>query len=145
MVFQKKNSASCSYELSWLHDKNLPLDLWAKAIQYACDMINYFPPSPDKEKSSFKILYHENPNVNYFGVFDSTCCVYISKYNWTNFIRKQKNYVFVGYDSHRKGWRWMDPEIKKFITSRDVVFDEISSYNSAQKTNSQEMILDVDQ
>ncbi|KAK3042181.1 hypothetical protein RJ639_001301 [Escallonia herrerae] len=27
-----------------------------------------------------------------------------------------------------KGWRCMDPETKKFLTSRDVVFDEVSSF-----------------
>ncbi|KAH0639737.1 hypothetical protein KY285_036323 [Solanum tuberosum] len=44
-----------------------------------------------------------------------------------------------------KGWRCMDPETRKVVTSRDVVFDEISSYHSAQKTSNQETILDGDQ
>lgn len=38
----------------------------------------------------------------------------------------------------------MDPETKKLDTSIDVVFDEISSYHSAQKTSNQEIILDGD-
>ncbi|KAH0655418.1 hypothetical protein KY285_030300 [Solanum tuberosum] len=45
----------------------------------------------------------------------------------------------------RKGWRCMDPETKKLVTSIDVVFDEISSYHSAYKTSNQETILDGDQ
>ncbi|XP_070041427.1 uncharacterized protein [Nicotiana tomentosiformis] len=32
----------------------------------------------------------------------------------------------------------MDPETKKFVTSRDVLFDEVSSYYSAEKTSNQE-------
>ncbi|KAK3012509.1 hypothetical protein RJ639_007995 [Escallonia herrerae] len=31
-------------------------------------------------------------------------------------------------EKHTKGWRCMDPETKKFLTSRDVVFDEVSSF-----------------
>ncbi|KAG8370120.1 hypothetical protein BUALT_Bualt14G0084400 [Buddleja alternifolia] len=46
---------------------------------------------------------------------------------------KAKRCVFVGYDHHRKGWRCMDPENKKFTTSRDVVFDEVSPYYSISK------------
>ncbi|KAF7802901.1 Retrovirus-related Pol polyprotein from transposon TNT 1-94 [Senna tora] len=33
----------------------------------------------------------------------------------------------------RKGWRCMDPKTKQYTTSRDVVFDEVSSLFSAQK------------
>ncbi|KAL0431918.1 UNVERIFIED_CONTAM: hypothetical protein Sradi_0817800 [Sesamum radiatum] len=46
---------------------------------------------------------------------------------------KAKKYVFVGYVPCRKGWRCMDPETKKFVTSRDVVFDEVSSYYSSHE------------
>jgi len=134
-----------STSLSWLHDKNLPRELWAEAIQCACYVINRLPPWPGKAKSPFEILYHEKPNVNYFRVFGSTCYVHIPKSSRTKLDPKAKKCIFVGYDSYRKGWRCMDPETKKFVTSRDIVFDEISSYHSAQKTNNQEMILDVDQ
>lgn len=39
----------------------------------------------------------------------------------------------------------MDLEIKKLVTFRDVEFEEILSYHSAQKTNNQETILNGDQ
>lgn len=39
----------------------------------------------------------------------------------------------------------MDPETKKFITSRDVVFDEESSYYSAQRNPIQEVTFEGDQ
>ncbi|KAJ7965152.1 Retrovirus-related Pol polyprotein from transposon TNT 1-94 [Quillaja saponaria] len=44
---------------------------------------------------------------------------------------KAKKCIFVGYDQYRKGWRCMDPVTKKFTTSRDVIFDEISPYYSS--------------
>ncbi|KAH0773837.1 hypothetical protein KY290_010974 [Solanum tuberosum] len=113
-----------STSLSWLHDKNLRRELWAEAIQCACHVINRLPPSP---------------------VFGSTCYVHIPKTNRTKLDLEAKKCVFVGYDSYGKGWRCMDPEPKKLVTSRDIVFDEISSYHSAQKTSNQETILDDDQ
>ncbi|KAA3481285.1 retrovirus-related pol polyprotein from transposon tnt 1-94 [Gossypium australe] len=51
-----------------------------------------------------------------------------------NLTRRQKNmFNFVGYDTCRKGWRFMDTMIKKFVTSTDVVFDEISSWYSGEE------------
>lgn len=96
-------------------------------------MINRLPPWPGKEKLPFEILYHEKPNVNYFRVFGSTCYVYIPKANRTKFDPKGKKCIFVGHDSCGKGWRCMDLTTKKFITSRDVVFDEVSSFCGSQK------------
>lgn len=41
-------------------------------------------------------------------------------------------YVFVGYDSCKKGWICMDPKTKIFVASRNVVFDEVSSWYFAK-------------
>ncbi|KAK4415819.1 hypothetical protein Salat_2689300 [Sesamum alatum] len=44
------------------------------------------------------------------------------------------HYVMVlVFDHSRKGWRCMDPTTKKSVTSRDVVFDEISSWKTGKE------------
>ncbi|CAL2236842.1 unnamed protein product [Prunus armeniaca] len=42
-------------------------------------------------------------------------------------------FIFVGYDSQRKGWKCCDPTNGRCYTSRDVVFDEASSWWSLEK------------
>jgi len=39
----------------------------------------------------------------------------------------------MGYDSQRKGWKCCDPLIGKCYISRNVVFDEASSWWSSEK------------
>ncbi|KAK3014564.1 hypothetical protein RJ639_010178 [Escallonia herrerae] len=114
--------------LSWLHDKNLPRELWAEAVCCACHVINRLPSWPSNDHTPFEALYKSKPNVNYFRVFGSICYVHIPKSNRTKLDPKAKKCIFVAYDSRRKGWRCMNPETKKFLTSRDVVFDEVSSF-----------------
>ncbi|KAG6384430.1 hypothetical protein SASPL_155755 [Salvia splendens] len=79
------------------------------------------------EPCPYEILYHHKPNVSLFRVFGSICYVHVLKSNRTKLDPKAKQCIFVGYDTHRKGWRCMDLETKKVVVSRDVVFDEISS------------------
>ena len=47
--------------------------------------------------------------------------------------KKAVRCVLVGYDSQRKEWRCCDPTTGKCYTSRNVVFDESSSWWSSEK------------
>ncbi|GJY14422.1 integrase [Tanacetum coccineum] len=85
-VSERKLAHLTSMSRSWLHDKSIPLELWAEAIQCACYVTKRLPPWP--------------------------------------------------------GWKCMDPEIKKFITSWDVLFDEVSSYYAHQKNIVEKAIVD---
>ena len=50
----------------------------------------------------------------------------------TKFDKKAIRCIFIGYDSQRKGWRCCDPNTEKCYTSRNVVFDEASSWWTSQ-------------
>ncbi|KAF2316694.1 hypothetical protein GH714_042035 [Hevea brasiliensis] len=45
-VSERKLAHLVSMSLSWLHDKNLPRELWAEAVQCACYVIIRLPPWP---------------------------------------------------------------------------------------------------
>lgn len=94
----------------------------------ACYVINRLPPWPGKESSPFELLYHRKPNVSYFRIFGSICYVHLFKHHRTKLDPKARRCIFVGYDNHRKGWKCLDPETNMIVVSRDVVFDEVSSY-----------------
>ncbi|KAF3653575.1 putative receptor-like cytosolic serine/threonine-protein kinase RBK1-like [Capsicum annuum] len=132
-VAERKLAYLTSVCLSWLHDKNLPRELWAEAIQCGCHVTNRLLPWPGTQKSPFELLYSQKPNVNYFRVFGSTCYVHVPRNNRTKLDLKARKCVFVGYDSYRKGCRCMDPKTNRFTISRDMVFDETSSLFSCQK------------
>ena len=127
-VAERKLSHLQEVSRSWIHEKNLPQELWAEAMRCAFHVINRLPSKVINMKTPYELLYKEKPSVSYFRIFGSTCYVHISDQLRAKMDPKAKKCVFVGYDPNRKGWRCMDPETLKVVTSRDVVFDETSSY-----------------
>ncbi|KAH7847882.1 hypothetical protein Vadar_031260 [Vaccinium darrowii] len=51
----------------------------------------------------------------------------------SKFDKKVIRCIFVGYSGERKGWKGCDPTTGRCYTSRNVVFDEASSWWSPQK------------
>ncbi|KAK8951797.1 hypothetical protein KSP39_PZI003445 [Platanthera zijinensis] len=115
----------------WLHAKSIPRSFWAEGMFCAAYVINRMPLSPINMKSPFEMLLKEKPSVEHLRVFGSTCYVHIPDALRTKLDAKARKLVFVGYDERKKGWRCMDPVTKKFVVSRDVVFDELTSYGGS--------------
>ncbi|KAG7551025.1 Zinc finger CCHC-type [Arabidopsis thaliana x Arabidopsis arenosa] len=113
---------------SWLHGKDLPKALWAEGMRCAAYVINRMPLSPNNMKSPYEMVHGKKPTVKHLRIFGSVCYVHVFDSQRTKLEAKAKKCIFVGYDEQRKGWRCMDPETHKYVVSRDVIFDEVSSY-----------------
>ena len=61
------------------------------------------------------------------------CYVFVSDYLQSKFDKRIIRYIFIDYDNERKGWRCYDPTRGHCYTSRNVVFDEASSWWSSQE------------
>ncbi|KAG6470766.1 hypothetical protein ZIOFF_071844 [Zingiber officinale] len=115
----------------WLHAKNLSKALWAEGIKCAAYVINRVSLRSSNNKAPYELLFDAKPNVKYLRVFGSICYVHVSDSQRSKLDAKAIKCIFVGYDEQRKGWRCMDPMTNKCVVSRDVIFDEISSHDSA--------------
>lgn len=124
-VAKRKLSYLVSICLSWLHDKNLPRELWEKLFNVHAMYLIGFLLGQVHKYLPLKLYMVRSQMLIIFG-----CLVPFAmfpKSNRTKLNPKANKSVFVGYDSYRKGWRCMDPDTKKFTNSKDVVFDEVSS------------------
>jgi hypothetical protein len=59
--------------------------------------------------------------------------VFVPDHLCSKIDKKAVRCIFVGYNSQRKGWKCCDPLTGKCYTSRNVVFDEASSWWSSEK------------
>ena len=84
--------------------------------------------------SPFQKLWNIKPTVSHFRVFGCVCYVFIQDELRSKFDKKALRCIFVGYDEKRKGWRCCDPTTNRCHVSRNVIFDEASSWWSPQAT-----------
>lgn len=91
-------------------------------------VINRPPLSLIYMMSPYEMMFTEKRSVKHLKVFGSICYAHIPHFRRTKLDPKAKKCIFIGYDERKKGWKCLDPDKHEYTISRDVVFDEISSY-----------------
>ena len=91
-------------------------------------VINRLPQARLEFISPFQKLWNTKPTVSHFRVFGCVCYVFVPNHLCSKFDKKAVRCIFVGYDSQRKGWRCYNPMNGRCYTSRNVIFDEASSW-----------------
>lgn len=130
-VAERKNRHLAEICRSMLHAKNVPPRFWAEGMKTAAYVINRLPQAK-LGVSPYEKLWKVKPTVGYFKVFGCVCYVFVPDHLRSKFDKKAVRCIFVGYDSRRKGWKCCDPVTGRCYISRNVVFDEASSWWSPQ-------------
>ena len=75
------------------------------------------------------------PKISHLGVFGSVAHVHVPDERRTKLDDKSEIYIFIGYSSHSKGYKLYNPNSKKFVISRDVIFDEEGEWDFNSSTD----------
>lgn len=73
------------------------------------------------------------PDVSHFKVFGCITYVHVPDELRTKLDPKAEKCVFIGYSLEQKRYRCYNPATRQLRVSRDVVFDEMSSWYNARK------------
>lgn len=90
--------------------------------------------------SPYEKLFKNKPNVSFLRVFGCICFVFVPSNQRHKLEKKATKCVFVGYDNEKKGWRCYDPVTRKCMVSRNVMFDETSSWWHEVKETDQNVL-----
>ena len=88
-------------------------------------MVNKSPSSSLDEKAPQEVSTSKKPSLTHLKVFGCEAYVHVPKENMNNLDKKAENCIFIGYKYGLKGYKIWNPETKKVVYSRDVVFREI--------------------
>ncbi|KAK2979863.1 hypothetical protein RJ640_002776 [Escallonia rubra] len=128
-VVERKNRSIVNMTRSMLKSKNLPKEFWAEAVDCAVYLSNrsstrsVWNQTPQEAWSGYK------PSVSHLKVFGSIAYVHVPDQQRKKLDDKSEKFIFIGYSQESKGYKLYNPVDKKMKVSRDVTFDEKSSWD----------------
>lgn len=103
---------------------NLPKVYWAEAIHTAAYIINRSPTKSLCYKTPEEMWTGQKPNVSHMRTFGCEAMVHLPKEKRKKLDSKSQKMTFIGYCENTKGYRFLLPNSKIAIKSRDAVFLE---------------------
>ena len=106
---------------SMLSNAKLPTSFWAEAVNTAVYLINRCPSSAIEFKTPMEKWSKHAPDLSNLKVFGCTSYVHV---NEGKLHPRSMKCIFLGYPKGVKGYRLWNPNTRKCVISRDVVFKE---------------------
>jgi hypothetical protein len=92
---------------------------------YTCYLVNRSPSSALDDKTPHEVWSGKKPSLQHLRVFGCDAYVHVPKENRSKMDKKAEKCIFIGYKDGVKGYKLWNPETKKIVYSRDVVFREV--------------------
>lgn len=132
-----------------IHSKNLPLKLWAEAVNTVVYVLNRTGPSPVANKTPFELWFGKKASINHLKVFGSEAYVHVQKEKRKKWNSKAKKWILVGYCDNTKGYRvWINEnnvEISRDVKFRETTSTESNNYDTENTNNSLMLGHDTDE
>ncbi|GKC39790.1 retrovirus-related pol polyprotein from transposon TNT 1-94, partial [Tanacetum coccineum] len=138
-VAERKNRTVVEMTRSMLKSKGLPNSFLAEGVATAVYLLNISPTKAVWNETPYEAWCGNKPSVSHLRVFGCIC--YALRTTEKHKLEdKSQKFIFVGYCTQSKAYRLYDPTHEKIVVSRNVVFDESSSWrwdNDTEISNSQ--------
>ena len=128
-VAERKNRTILNMARSMLKSKRLPKEFWAEAVACAVYLSNRSPTKSVLGKTPQEAWNGRKPGISHLRVFGSIAHVHVPDERRSKLDDKSEKFIFIGYDNYSKGYKMYNPNNGRTIISRDVVFDEESTWN----------------
>ena len=131
-VVERKNRTIMSCVRSMLKEKNLPLELWAEAVNTCVYVPNRSYTKSLKDETPYEKWSGRKPYVDHLRVFGSV--VHVKSTRKLNKLEDRSTVmILIGYERGTKAYRCLDPMNFKVTISRDVIFEESQSWDFSQQ------------
>jgi hypothetical protein len=124
-VAERMNKTLMEKARSMLSDVGLGQEFWAEAVGTTCYLVNRSPSSVLDDKNPHEVWSAKKPSLQHLRGFGCDAYVHVPKENRSKLDKKDGKCIFIGYKDGVKGYKLWNPETKKTVYSRDVVFREV--------------------
>ena len=132
-VAERMNRTLVERVRAMLIDAELPDSYWWEALQYAALIHNVSPTRSLDDCTPEESWSGNKPDVSRLRVFGCKAFVHIPDKLRSKLSAKSLVCTFVGYARQRKAYRVVHRPSKRFIESRDVIFDEGGTNTSYER------------
>ena len=122
-IAERENRIIVEAARSMIYSRSdLPLFLWAEAMNTAVNVINRTGPTKQPNKTPYELWYGKLPTVKDLKIFGTECFVHIPAEKRRKLDKKALKGYLVGYIEDGKGFRVYVPSMRDVLLSRDVLF-----------------------
>ncbi|GKU96244.1 hypothetical protein SLEP1_g9499 [Rubroshorea leprosula] len=136
-VCERRNRTIMSMVQSLMSKNSLPKEFWPKAVNWSVDILNRSPTSPLPDLMPEEAWSGRRPAIDYFRIFGCREYAHVPDQKMSKLDDKGEKCIFLGVSDQSKAYRLYSPLTKKVIITRDVVFDEVSTWSWTEKSRQQ--------
>ncbi|WP_139158356.1 DDE-type integrase/transposase/recombinase, partial [Enterobacter cloacae complex sp. GF14B] len=127
-VAERKNRHIAEVARALMNEKNMPHHFWAEAVNTAVYIMNRTPTAAVHDVTPEEKFTGTKPDLAHLKVFGCIAYVHVPDELRRKLDPKAEKCILVGYSLEQKGYRCYNPTTRELRVSRDVVFDEMSSW-----------------
>jgi hypothetical protein len=131
-VAKRMNKTLMEKARSMLNGAKLAQEFWVEAVGTTCYLVNQSPSSALDDKTPHEVWSGKKPSLRHLRVFGCDAYVHVPKENRSKLDKKVEKCIFIGYKDGVKGYKLWNPETKKIVYSRDVVFREVKDVSKQE-------------
>ena len=94
-------------------------------METACYLVKRSPSSVLEDKTPHEVWTGKKPSLSHLRVFGCDAYVHVPKEKRIKLDNKSERCIFIGYKDGLKGYKLWNPETRKVLYNRDVVFREV--------------------
>ena len=94
-------------------------------METACYLVNRSPSLALEDKNPHEVWTGKKPSLSHLKVFGCDAYVHVPKEKRSKLDNKSERCIFIGYKDGLKCYKLWNPETRKVVYSRDVVFREV--------------------
>ena len=128
-VVERRNRTMMEMARSILKHMHMPNYLWGEAIRHSTYLLNCVATRALKEKMPYEGFGGKKPSVDHLRVFRCIAYTKIDGKLLKKLDDRARMLVHLGTEPGSKAYRLLDPQTRKIVVSRDVVFDESRGWN----------------
>jgi hypothetical protein len=138
-VAEIKNHTIMEVVKAMIHDKYLPMHMWAEAARNVVYVQNISPHRVLGKKTPEEMFTGEKPEVSHLRIFGCQVYVHVPKEKRSKLDPSGKKGIFVGCNETSKAYQVYIPGHQQIETSRDFTFNEDATFSKSRQHHSDEV------